>query len=330
MLKLLRFGRTALSQADRKRRDGHALLPSLLALEGRALLAGFAGARSLSAVLSLRPVTTAMVERGAGRDVRVDSNVVYRQDGDRVLRLDVYLPKGPAPEAGWPVIVAIHGGGWSKGSKEQYGRFAAQMVRFGYAVVAPDYALARPGAASWPANIEDLREAVRWVKRNAGAYSINPDQIAAMGESAGGHLAALLGTSPGAPAPDGVSAKVQAVINFYGPTDLAREVREKPPARRPIAQFLGAALGSNPALYSSASPLRQLDPEDPPMLQIQGSADPLVPVNQAVAMASALRGAGIAEELIIIRGAGHGFGFQVQGRNLLPRILAFLNQSFSN
>jgi acetyl esterase/lipase len=175
-------------------------------------------------------------------------DLVYRQVGDRQARLDLYAPAEPPPSGGRPAVLAIHGGGWRGGSKADYGRMAAVLAQRGYVVAAIDYRLSKPGAPSWPDNVADVRAAVRWLRRHAAEYGVNPGRIVAMGASAGGHLAALLGTLPEAPrprdepgrarpaaAPDAASdsARVQAVIDFYGTTDLAAlaEHRQQAPRR---------------------------------------------------------------------------------------------------
>ena len=193
-------------------------------------------------------------------------DIVYENVGGRQERLDLYLPHGTPPAGGWPVLMAIHGGGWRKFSKDEYGPSVAGMVvPKGIAVVAMNYTLSAPGAPSWPANFEDVRNAVRWARASAGAFDLDPDHFAAIGESAGGHLAALLGTNPDGPITAGgdpsagdvygsVSARVQAVVDFYGPTDLAALERESARRRPAVVQFLGGTPAQVPQSYADASP----------------------------------------------------------------------------
>ncbi len=259
--------------------------------------------------------------------VRAYTDIVYRRTGARSERLDVYVPTAPAPPGGRPAVLAIHGGGWRGGNKDSYGRMAARLSRHGYVVVAVNYTLSRPGAPSWPANLDDVREAVRWVRRHAGAYGIDPDRIAALGASAGGHLAVLLGTDP---APDR-AARVQAVVDFYGPTDLPTLVQSRPPTAEPIALLLGGALNKWPDRYEAASPLRHVSHDDPPMLIIHGSDDALVPLDQSRALASALQRAGVPNRLMVVEHARHGFDFRINDRyDLLPDILDFLVKAWNN
>ncbi len=151
--------------------------------------------------------------------VRVDENLVYRAENPRTCRLDLYRPEGTPPPGGWPVVVAIHGGGWSGGSFHGYGRSVARLARHGLAVASVGYHLSRNDQPGWPQNRDDIRASLVWIRKHAPDYALNPDRIAALGASAGGHLASLLGTDPGSK-PDGMPTGVSAVIDFYGPTDL--------------------------------------------------------------------------------------------------------------
>ena len=159
-------------------------------------------------------------ELDAGARYRQELNVPFPTvDGGSEL-LNVYMPVGDPPAGGWPVLVAIHGGGWRRLDKDGYGaRIASAFVQHGYVVVAPNYVLSKPGQPTWPVNLEDVQAAVSWVRENAGALGIDPDEIAAIGESAGANLAALVGTSSG-PGAGNSSSAVEAVVGFSTPTDL--------------------------------------------------------------------------------------------------------------
>jgi acetyl esterase/lipase len=282
-------------------------------------------------------LSAASASRLNGR-IRVDSNIVYEDVNGRQEQLDVYLPAGPAPAGGWPVLLAIHGGGWRRFDKDSYGRMVANtFTPAGYAVVSINYLLSTPGSPSWPANFEDVRTAARWIKTHAAEFGFDPDRVAAIGESAGAHLAALLGTDPdgplvpGGPAdPGGVSAAVQAVIDFYGPTDLTTLDLESRLGGLAAQQLLGGTPAQIPALYEMASPDQHVSSASAPMLVIQGTADPVVPVDQSESLASDLTAAGVRNQLILIPGATHGFGFQVGGRNLVPQMLAFLTDTWND
>lgn len=261
--------------------------------------------------------------------VQAYTNVRYREVGARRERLDVYVPEGAVPRGGRPAILAIHGGGWQGGNKGGYGQMAARLAQYGYVVVSPDYILSRPGAPSWPENLEDLREAVRWIRRNAQTYGVDPRRIAALGASAGGHLAALLGTDQ-AGSPDRLSSRVSAVIDFYGPTDLRALAASRSAALGPLELLLGGPPEQLPERYDAASPVKHVSHDDPPMLIIHGSDDYLVPVEQSRALADALDAAGVPNRLIVVENARHGFEFRINDeRDLLPEIIAFLDKAWN-
>ncbi len=253
-----------------------------------------------------------------------ERNLVYTAPGEPEQRLDIYVPRGEAPEGGWPVVLAIHGGGWRRYSKEQYAaRVANPLLRAGFAVVAPNYSLSAPGRPSWPVPRDQLRQAVRWIHTQADRFQLNDQQIAAMGESAGGHLAALLGTAPGEP-----DSRVQAVIDFYGPVDLVSLPDQSPEAKFAINQFLGGA-AFDLAQRRAASPLDHVSPDDPPVLIVQGTADTVVPRAQSDAFAEALGQAGVPYRYVLIPNAPHGFALNVNGRSLMPSIVEFLRDAFA-
>jgi len=247
-------------------------------------------------------------------------NIVFRTEGDRAERLDVYLPGGEAPEGGWPVIVAIHGGGWRQFSKEHFGPKVAPLTELGYAVVVPSFTLSTPSRTAWPENFEDVREAVRWVRREADAFGFDAGRIAALGESSGAQLAMLLGTvpdgatisdtvpppGPGTVAPGEVSGRVDAVIDFFGPMDLASVVSDSGGGLAAV-QLIGARPEQAPARFAAASPVSHLSPDDAPVLVIHGTADPVVSYSQSLTLIEGLKAQGVSHRVIELPGAGHGF-----------------------
>ena len=275
------------------------------------------------------------------------ADIVYRSVAGREVRLDVYLPTAPRAQGGRPAVVAIHGGGWRGGSKRDMKLMSIQLAEHGYVVVAIDYLLSRPGRSSWPSNFEDTREAVRWVRRHAADYGVDPDRIVALGVSAGGHLASLLGTYPDGPvdpdardrqsapassssSPSDDSARVQAVVDLYGPADLLGSRPSLSLPSTPVTLMLGGALEAMPGRYEAASPIHHVSADDPPMLVIHGRDDRLVPLEQSRALAAALDEAGVAHRLIEVDDAAHGFGFHVPKRKILPDILAFLDSVWNS
>jgi acetyl esterase/lipase len=269
--------------------------------------------------------------------VVVRGGIRYRQLSDGPLHLDVYQPAGREPREGWPAIVAIHGGGWRGGSRTEYGPSVARLAQHGYVVFAVDYRLSRPGTASWPGNIDDVRAAVRWIRRYGRNYGANPDWIAAIGASAGGHLAALLGTEPAphppslegeTPPADVAPPRVKAIVDFYGPADLRSLAKNPNLAVSCLYPLIGGGPQAFPDRYDQASPVAHVSSDDPPMLLIHGREDVRVPLGQSEELAAALRSAGVPHRLIVVDGARHGFGFVVGERgerDLLPEILAFLD-----
>ena len=319
-------------------------MPRCEPLEGRALLAsafattpdavpeaGVSAVAEESAMLRARPPRFANRAAFVARPA-VLRNLVYRTEGDRPERLDLYLPAGTPPSGGWPVVLAIHGGGWRRFSKEMYGPKVAPLTRAGFAVAAVDYTLSSPGRPSWPENFEDLRDAVRWLRGNAAPLSLDPSRIAAIGESSGGHLAALLGTVPDGPlASEGassgssstISSRVEAVVDFFGPADLAALVVDSGGGLAAV-QMLGGPPFQIPVAYRDASPVSHVTPDDPPVLIFHGAADPVVNLRQSEVLSATLTAAGVPNRLVVFPRAGHGFGLSAGRGLVLGEVVGFL------
>jgi acetyl esterase/lipase len=255
---------------------------------------------------------------------------VYRTDGSLRLDLDLYVPVSPAARPRH-VVIMLHGGSWIGGTKAHYRRdprnLVIRLATQGIVVAAVDYRLARPGEPTWPAVLDDVREAVRWVRRNADRLKIDADRIVLIGQSAGAHLAMLIATNPVELSTDGVSARVQGVVSFYGATDLNRLVEFRQLEHDPVRTFLGGSSAEFVRKANDASPLNHVSPDDPPMLLLHGSDDLWVPPEQSNLMAEALGRAGVANRLILVDGARHGFETLFEPplpRDLLPEILAFV------
>lgn len=210
------------------------------------------------------------------------------------LRLNLYLPKNR--KSPLPTLVFIHGGGWATGGPDDYKFYTVAYAAKGYAAASISYRLV--GKAPYPACVQDCRNAIRWLKSNAAKYGLDPDRIAAIGGSAGGHLSMMLGYAP-AEVPDwdkenpfpGISPKVQAVINFYGPSDLTDDLAK---TNSTVIRFFGgkkfAEAGRD---YQMASPLTHLDKSDPPTLILHGTIDEIVSVEQSDRLAARLKDLGI-------------------------------------
>lgn len=229
------------------------------------------------------------------------------------LLLDLYLPP-LEPDATAPLVIWVHGGGWRSGSKDQ--TIAPATLGEDYAIASVNYRLT--GIATFPAQIHDVKAAVRWLRAHAVEYGFDPQRFGAWGSSAGGHLVALLGVSCGSEELEGTggdylneSSCVQAVCDFYGPTDLLSllDQRGGRDARRIMAEdlLLGGPVEEKIELANLASPITHISADVPPFLIMHGSDDDVVPVEQSIAFDNALGNAGIDSTLIIIEGAGHGF-----------------------
>ena len=256
-------------------------------------------------------------------------DLVYRE-GHGHARLDVYSPSaqpsGSVHRGRYPAVLAIHGGSWVGGSKSEYGPQVSRLARHGLVVFVADYRLARSGTPGWPEALVDLREAVRSIRTHAEGFLVDPDRIVAMGSSAGGQLAMLLGTDPAGQVPAEVSCKVQAVVSLYGPSDLVelRATRRLP--NDPLSLLINSSSQATAELIA-ASPIHQISEKVAPMLLIHGSDDRWVPPEQSTAMAKRLESAGVRHRLSIVPGARHGFELTVrlpETRDLVPEILAFL------
>lgn len=247
-------------------------------------------------------------------------DVVYGKGGDVELKLDLATPQGDGP---FPAVVCIHGGAWLKGARQGHLATIDLLAKNGYVAATIQYRLAPKHV--FPAQIADAKCAVRYLRANAGKLKIDPTRIAALGDSAGGHLALLLGALDPADGLEGKGghddqpSKVQAVVNYYGPTDLATW------APTPVGntmlkagldgrggdEILKDVFGSadrKSANLKKASPITYVDSKDAPVLTFQGTDDALVQPQQARVLHDALKKVGVAEHLEILDKAGHGWG----------------------
>jgi acetyl esterase/lipase len=241
-------------------------------------------------------------------------------------KVDVYTPKAVAP---FPVVVLIHGGGWVQGDKQEYrtSQKTEALLAKGYAVVAVNYRLS--GVAKFPAQIQDVKAAVRWIRANATTYKFNPDKIGAWGTSAGGHLTALLATSGGINALEDLtqgdatkSSTIQAAVDWFGPTDFlqmdAQTIAQGCGANNathnlassPESSLMGYAIQTQPTLVQVANPITYVTSNDPPMYIAHGLGDCTVPRVQGQILYDALFAAKGATDIKInmLTASGHGTG----------------------
>lgn len=256
--------------------------------------------------LSLAPLFAAAPSAPPGSQVA--ASLTYSAPASGPLTLDLYRP-ARLPENPLPVVVWVHGGGWKSGSKRNCP--LTWLAAEGYAVASLDVRLLP--VAGWPAQLEDPRAAIRWLREHAAAYGLDPRRVAIAGGSSGGHVAALVGTTP-APADEQTSSRVQGVIDLYGPSDLLTMPPNVPGpgktdadlAKANGALLLGGIVRDRPDLARAASALYQVSSDDPPFLILHGDADPQVPVEQSRRLHSRLQSAGVRSELVVLPGAGHG------------------------
>ncbi len=255
------------------------------------------------------------IGQNVSADVAVLRDVVFGTGGDRDLTMHIVMPKEKAT-APSPVYVWIHGGGWQGGKKDGGIGQTVPLVRRGFIGATIEYRLT--GEASFPAQIQDCKCAIRYLRAHAEKYNIDADRIAVGGSSAGGHLAALLGTSGGVKELEGSggwpdqSSTVQAVVDLYGPTDFKAfvttkgfESHNRPGS--PESKLLGGGeVATNVEGIKRVNPITYVDSADPPFLIIHGTNDRTVPVNQSEAIHKALQGAKVSSKLHVIDGAGHG------------------------
>jgi acetyl esterase/lipase len=254
----------------------------------------------------------------AGQSTKVERDIPYVPNGDPAQTLDLYLPVN-SPDKPLPLIVWIHGGGWSAGSKADC--MLKDMVGRGYAVASVEYRFSQK--AIFPAQIQDCQAAIRWLRANSKKYNIDANQIGTAGASAGGHLAALLGTAGGkkAFAPIGgnldQSDSVQAVCDYFGPTDFNTVMQQAASDKKirnafkfnngdPYSQLIGGNLGGNKAKGDAVSPVHYVSKDNPPFLIMHGDVDELVPFAQSEELTEALRRAGVNVLLQKFLGANHG------------------------
>ncbi|MEJ5258855.1 MAG: alpha/beta hydrolase [Anaerohalosphaeraceae bacterium] len=238
-------------------------------------------------------------------------NLAYVTDGHERHKLDLYLP---AEGDNFPLIVYIHGGAFLAGSKEQ--GVPLEYVRDGYAVASINYRLSQH--AKFPAQIEDCKAAVRWLRRHAEQYRIDPNHVAAWGPSAGGYLAAMLGVTGDTKEFDKgehleFSSAVQAVVDYFGPTDFLQMDDHRLPGGMvhnspdsPASLLIGGPIQENKDKVQKANPITYVSPKAPPFLIVHGDQDPVVPYHQSILLDEALRKAGVPVIFYTVKGGGHG------------------------
>lgn len=284
-------------------------------------------------------------------NVRSFRDVIFAQlIGFRPLTMDLYLP--PPGGRKKPVVVFIHGGAWRHltardgGTLRDFPAVLASVAARGYVVASVNYRLS--GEARFPAPVQDVALAIRWLRRHAARYGIDTNRFVAWGSSAGGEIATVLGTACGVPALQPTVVRdskarlpttcVQGVIDWYGLVDLEHDGTDlgKPEVPDYVTTYLGCQLSKCPAGWArSASPFPYIDAKDPPFLIQHGAADTTVSPRQSQRLYAALRAAGVPAELVIYPGVAHGFAKVPGGgpddavdRQAMDKVFAYLDRYF--
>jgi acetyl esterase/lipase len=263
-----------------------------------------------------------MTSPDSGR-VTIEDGVVFGTGGGRELRCDIFTPPGNPRNA--PAVLLVHGGGWSGGDRTQLRGYGILLGRQGFVCVASEYRLS--GEARWPAQIHDVKAALRWMRANSERLGIDPARIAVSGNSAGGHLVLIAGGTPnlaefeGEGGNAGVDTSVSAVLSFYPPTEFGSPDR--------LSGAVSMLMGPNPSPQAvrNASPLTWAARDFPPTVFFHGNTDEIVPVEASLGMYRALIAAGATAELHIYAGQPHAFdGPAAFGRQCAEIMTLFLRR----
>ena len=259
-------------------------------------------------------------------------DLVYARIDGKSLALDLYLPTGvQAP----PLLVWVHGGAWTTGSKASV---PPVFLANGFAVASVDFR--QSTEARFPAQVHDIKAAIRYLRANAPAYGYRADKIAIAGDSSGGHLAALVGVTNDHREVEGTvgdnpkqSSSIQAIVSYYGASDLRTILAQSTPfglnMRRPaLERLLGALPDQVPELAALASPVSHVDAQDPPLMLLHGDQDPQMPINQAHELHGAYEKLGLDVTFVVVHGAGHG-GAVFYSPSYLKPVLEFLTRVVS-
>jgi acetyl esterase/lipase len=257
-----------------------------------------------SLLLAMTPLATP-----AAGPALAHRDLAYASVPGATLGVDVYLPAGVRHP---PLVVYVHGGAWNAGSKSQYPAF---LVERGFAVASVDFR--STDVAPFPANVHDIKAAIRFLRARATDYGYRTDRIAIAGASSGGHLAALVGVTRGNAALEGVegdypgqSSAVQAIVSWFGASNLTTILSQSTPfgvgVREPaLRRLLGDLPDAAPDIARLASPVFHVDAKDPPLLLLHGDQDRQMPINQLHELDGAYARAGLRAETLILHGVGH-------------------------
>ncbi|MCB1091541.1 MAG: alpha/beta hydrolase [Verrucomicrobiae bacterium] len=257
-------------------------------------------------------------------------DIVFASPGGHDLKLDLYLPAKMDPKP--PLVVFIHGGGWRNGSFKNCS--VPWLTESGYAVASIGYRLT--DVATYPAQVQDCKGAIRWLRAHAGEFGYDATRIGAVGTSAGGYLVAMLGTTGGESDLEGdvggntdQSSAVQAVVDYYGPTDFVARSKNQPKKTEvegsPVRLLLGGPVSEKTELARQASPLNHVDAKDAPLLAIHGEKDTTVFIEHSRWFVDAHQKAGVEANLIVLPESGHG-GKEYFEPPIRKKVVAFLDR----
>ncbi len=262
-------------------------------------------------------------------DIEISKDVTYAEADGKKLLLDIYKPKAQKEPY---LIVWVHGGAWNTGSKENP---PLGLLPFGYALASVDFRASTE--KPFPADVHDIKAAIRFLRANASKYGYKSDKIIIWGSSSGGHLAALVATTNNNTALEGnlgsfltTSSSVQGCIDFYGPTNFLTILTQSTPhglnVRLPaLAILLGKPLDQVTELAKLASPVYQVDATDPPLFIVHGEQDIQVPINQSIEMMSAYKSKNLKVQIEFIPEAGHSSPAYAK-KELMEKIDRFLKE----
>jgi acetyl esterase/lipase len=277
-------------------------------------------------------IAVALIPLGSIRaeSARELTDVVYATIGDKKLALDLYLPAG---KKSLPLIVWVHGGAWYMYDKKQYPK---ALVESGFALASLDFR--QSTEARFPAQIYDIKAAIRFLRANAKRFGYRADRIAIAGASSGGHLAALAGVTNGDKELEGSegdclndSSDVQAIVDYFGASNLTTILAQSTPfglgVRKPaLDKLLGAQPDEVPQLAQLASPVFHVSAKSPPLMLLHGDQDPQMPINQAHELQGAYEKFGRDVELDVVHGAAHAGPMFYEPQHL-KRVVKFLHRT---
>jgi acetyl esterase/lipase len=263
----------------------------------------------MKSILLLTILSCCIIKTQAQSEPEIFKNIVYAEDGNKKLQLDIYKPKEQKEPY---LIVWVHGGAWHSGTKENP---PLGLLPYGFALASVDFHASTE--KPFPNNVHDIKAAIRFLRANAKKYGYKSDKIIIWGASSGGHLAALIATTNNNATLEGnlgnypdISSSVQACLDFYGPTNFLTILNQSTPhglnVRLPaLAILLGKPLEQSTEMAKLASPFYQVDTADPPIFIVHGEQDNQVPINQSIELLSAYKNLNLKTQIEYVPNAGH-------------------------